>query len=129
MNVVESVVELVQNESVRLDSGRLTALYRQLGERGAEDVVGRAVEELAVRLSHCRMLWRQAELDELRKGARSLVAIAEQIGMVKLAAVARDVTDAVDASDNVAVAATICRLIRVGERSLTAVWDLQDLSI
>ena len=104
-------------------------MYRQLGERSAEDVVCRAVEELAVRLSHCQQLWRRQEWDELRKGARSLVAIAEQIGMAKLAEVARDVTNTVDACDQVAVAATLTRMIRVGERSLTAVWDLQDLSI
>lgn len=49
--------------------------------------------------------------------------------MTALARVAGDVTRAIDANDAVATAATLARLLRVGERSLTAVWDLQDLSI
>lgn len=123
------VITLVQKENVRLDPDRLGNLYCQLGEAGAEDVVCRAIEELAVRLSHCERLWRQQSWDKLRKCARSLVAIADQIGMTVLARVADDVTCAVDAADTAAIGATLYRLLRVGERSLTAVWDLQDLSV
>lgn len=123
------VIMLVQSENIRLDPDRLGSLYRQLGETGAEDVVCRAIEELAVRLSHCERLWRQQDWDKLRKCARSLVAIADQIGMTTLARVAGDVTQTVDASDSAAISATLYRLLRIGERSLTAVWDLQDLSV
>lgn len=126
---VEKIVTLEQKESVRLDADRLGALVCQLGDRSAEDVVCRAIEELAVRLSNCDRMWRRQDWTELRKSARSLVAIAEQIGMSALARVANDVTDAVDSGDHVAASATLFRLIRVGERSLTAVWDQQDLSI
>jgi len=101
----------------------------QLGEAGAEDVVCRAIEELAVRLSHCERLWRRDDIDGLRKCARSLIAIAEQVGMNTLARVADDVTIAIDTCDQVATSATLTRLIRIGARSLTAVWDLQDLSV
>lgn len=129
MAVVAVVFTLVQNETVRLDSDRLGQLYRQLGEVSAEDVVCRAIEELAVRLSHCERLWRQRDQEQLRKSARSLIAISDQIGMNTLARVADDVTCAVDAGDAVALGATLFRLLRIGERSLTAVWDLQDLSV
>lgn len=129
MIVVTKVIALVQNETVRLDSGRMAGLYTQLGEIAAEDVVCRAIEELAVRLSHCERQWRASDLAALRKGARSLIAIAEQIGMTTLARVAGDVTASVDAGDDAAIGATLCRLVRIGERSLTAVWDLQDLSV
>lgn len=107
----------------------MAGLYTQLGEIAAEDVVCRAIEELAVRLSHCERQWRASDLAALRKGARSLIAIAEQIGMTTLARVAGDVTASVDARDDAAIGATLCRLVRIGERSLTAVWDLQDLSV
>nr|WP_217351836.1 hypothetical protein [Ruegeria sp. HKCCD8929] len=129
VNVVDKVITLVQNESVRLDPERLGGLYSQLGDAGAEDVVCRAIEELAVRLSNCERLWRQQDWLDLRKSARSLIAISDQIGMTALARVAGDVTEAVDSGDPVATSATLFRLIRVGERSLTAVWDLQDLSV
>lgn len=129
MNVVATLLALLQNESVRLDSDRLGELYSQLGEHGAQDIVCRAIEELAVRLSHCERLWRDDDWVQLRKSARSLVAISDQIGMSALARVARDVTLAIDAADPPAVGATLFRLLRVGERSLTAVWDLQDVTV
>ncbi len=129
VSVVATVFTLDQNETVRLDPDRLGGLYHQLGETGAEDVVCRAIEELAVRLSHCERLWRQQDQVGLRKCTKSLIAIADQIGMIALARVADDVTLAIDNGDTPAVGATLFRLLRVGERSLTAVWDLQDLSI
>ncbi len=46
-----------------------------------------------------------------------------------LARVAGDVARTVAAGDFIATGATLFRLMRVGERSLTAVWDLQDLSV
>ncbi|MCB1342365.1 MAG: hypothetical protein KDK24_15115 [Pseudooceanicola sp.] len=129
MRVVAEVLDLVQWESVRLDPDRLHTLYIQLGESGAEDVVCRAIEELAVRLTHCERLWREQSPAGLRKSARSLIAIADQIGMTTLARVARDVTTAIDTGDEIATGATLFRLIRIGERSLTAVWDMQDISV
>lgn len=127
--MVADVLDLVQSESVRLNPDRLQALYLQLGESGAEDVICRAIEELAVRLAHCERLWRTQAPAELRKSARSLIAIADQVGMTTLARVARDVTQAVDAGDRIATGATLFRLMRIGERSLTAVWDMQDISV
>ncbi|WP_170582304.1 hypothetical protein [Ruegeria arenilitoris] len=129
MNEVDKIVTLEQKESVRLDPDRLNGLYRQLGDKNAVDVLCRTVEELAVRLSNCERLWRQRDWAGLRKCAKSLVAISEQVGMTALARVAGDVARTVDAGDAVATGATLSRLIRVGERSLTAVWDQQDLSI
>ena len=126
---VDKVTAIKHSESVRLDRDRLQGLYRQLGDSGAEDVVCRAIEELAVRLSSCEHHWREGKGPDLRKAARSLSAIADQIGMTELVRVASDIVRTVDSQDQVATAATVFRLIRVGERSLTAVWDLRDLSI
>ena len=121
--------QLMQSETANLDHDQLGTLYAQLGAVGAEDVLRRAMEELALRLSHSERLYQQGDKDELRKSTQSLIAIAEQIGMGKLARVAGDVIVAVDAGDMVAVSATLARLMRVAEASLTAVWDLQDMSI
>lgn len=120
---------LTQNERVRLDQDRLADLYLQLGEAGAEDVVCRAMEELAVRLAHAARMYHQGQIPELRKSVRSMAAISEQIGMQMLARVARDVTSCIDAGDANAVAATVARLMRIAERSLTAVWDMQDMTV
>lgn len=129
VNVVDKIITLEQTESVRLDPDRLNSLYCQLGDTSALDVLCRTVEELALRLSNCERFWRQRDWADLRKCARSLVAISDQVGMTALARVAGDVAHSVDAGDAVATGATVGRLIRVGERSLTAVWDQQDLSV
>ncbi|KIN63091.1 hypothetical protein Z946_1954 [Sulfitobacter noctilucicola] len=123
------VLQINPVEQVSVDQDRLGALYSQLGEAGAEDVVCRALEELSLRLSHSEALFRESAWSELRKNTRSLIAIAEQIGMKALSHVAGDVTYSIDRSDTVAVAATLSRLLRIGERSLTAVWDIQDITL
>lgn len=123
------IVEMRLMEQIELDQVRLGTLYNQLGDAGAESVVCRAMEELAVRLARCSALWREGETSQLRKNARSLIAISEQIGMDRLAWVAGDVTASIDAGDDVAVAATLSRMMRTGERSLSAIWSMQDLSL
>lgn len=110
---------------MHLDPDRIDDLFLQLGQHAAEDVVCRALEELAARLTHIEASFRHDDIDELRKNTRSLGAIADQLGMQKLAKVARDVSDCAKAGDPVAKAATLARLLRIGERSLTEIWELQ----
>lgn len=126
---MDHVLKIRLNETVHVDHDRLGALYTELGESAAEDVVCRAMEELALRLSHCSRLHGAQEWNELRKCARSLIAISEQIGMLVLARVANDVIETLDAGDGPAISATLSRLLRIGEQSLTAIWDLQDITI
>lgn len=126
---MNEVLKIRLTETVQVDQDRLGALYAELGEAGAEDVVCRAMEEIALRLSHCSKLHRAGQLVDLRKCARSLVAISDQIGMLVLARVAADVMEAIDGHDVPAIAATLARLLRIGEQSLTAIWDLQDITI
>lgn len=120
---------LKQEEVVRLNADRLEELYVQLGEAGAENVVCRALEELAVRLSHTERCHREGRTADLRKSARGLVAISDQIGMQMLSRVAADVVLCTDKGDSVALAATLARLLRIGERSLSEIWDIQHLTI
>ena len=126
---LEQVTLLRQHETVRLDAARLEELFVQLGESGAEDVICRALEELAARLSHTERCYRETRFEDMRKSARSLVAISEQIGMQKLADVACDVTICIDNGDGIALSAALARLMRIGEGSLSEVWDMQGLSI
>jgi hypothetical protein len=126
---MDQVLQIRLSETVHVDQDRLVSLYSELGEIAAEDVVCRAMEELAFRLSHCSRLHSAENWDDLRKCARSLIAISEQIGMLVLARVAGDVIKALDSGDVPATGATLARLLRIGEKSLTAIWDLQDITI
>ncbi|MCX7558049.1 hypothetical protein OS190_00615 [Sulfitobacter sp. F26204] len=116
-------------ENVNLDQNQLGGLYSQLGPAGAEDVLCRALEELSLRLSQSEELYRQGQWHELRRNTRSLIAIADQIGMQALSRVANDVIRCIDQTNGVAIAATLSRLMRVGDRSLSAIWESQDVTI
>ncbi|MBV2359698.1 hypothetical protein KUH32_07925 [Thalassococcus sp. CAU 1522] len=111
-----------------MDPGQLQALCGDLGPHAAEDLICRAMEEMAHRLCQVETLARKGQRVELRKGLRALGAIADQLGMTGVAAVARDVVRCIDDDDPVAEAATLARLARSGESALHALCDLQDLS-
>ena len=112
-----------------MDPAQIETLRGDLGRPAAEDVVCRAMEEVAQRMCTLQNQALSGPREEMHKGLRALAAIADQIGMLALSHVAGDVTYCIDRADTNAVASTLSRLIRVGERSLTAVWDIQDFSI
>ena len=120
---------LRHEEGVRLDPDRLMALYEDLGEAGAENVVTRAMEELAFRMSDMQEEFRTGDMETFARNARSLARVAGQVGMVTLARVSRDVAECAALGDMVAVAATWARLGRISDRSLVAAWDIQDMSV
>ena len=129
MSKVTNITLLRLSEHVKVDHDRLDALYSEMDHAAAEDMVCRAMEELALRMAQCDRLYRASDFEELRKSSRSLIAIADQIGMTVMARVARDVADCARLRDPVPLAATLARLMRTGEESLTAIWDLQDVTI
>lgn len=120
---------LHHQEGVRLDPDRVVALYAELGEAGAEAEMCRSIEELAAQLGSLQQAARAANAAALVEASGRLGRLAEQIGMVSLARVAADVGTAALRGDAAGMAATLARLVRVGDRSLTAVWDMQDLSL
>ena len=120
---------LRHDEGVRLDPDRLVALYSELGESGAEQVLCKAMEELAARLTEIQRFADEGKAAALIRSARLLIKVAEQIGMLSFARVASDVVLATEADDFPAQSATLARLVRIGDRSLNAVWDLRDMTI
>ena len=126
---VNNITQLRLKEHVQVDHDRLNAIYSEMDHVSAEDMVCRAMEELALRMAHCDRHYRAFEFEELRKSSRSLIAIADQIGMTVMARVARDVSECANLQDPVPLAATLARLMRTGEESLTAIWDIQYITI
>lgn len=119
---------LFADETVCLDHARIVELEKLLGAKTAEDVAIRAMEELSARLAHCETLFQLEKWKDLRKSARSMIAIGDQIGMTSLSLVSQHVVDTIDAQDTNAIAATFYRLLRIGDRSLSDYWDQQNLS-
>jgi hypothetical protein len=126
---VVKLAVLHHEEGVRLNPECLVALYAELGHAGAEQVVCRAMEELSARLTEMQRFADEGKSAALKRSARLLIKVAEQIGMITFARVAGDVIEATEANDPAGQAATLARLIRIGDRSLTAVWDLRDMTV
>lgn len=124
-----NVTQLRLSEHVQVDHQRLDALYSEMDPVSAEDMVCRAMEELALRMAQCDRLHRAADMNGLQKSSKSLIAIADQIGMNVMSRVARDVAACARTGNPVALAATMSRLMRTGEESLSAIWNLQDITI
>ncbi len=125
----KQIIPLTPEEGVRMSRDRLSHLYGQFGDTSAEDIISRAVEALALRMSACQRLYQVGQRREMRRNLRSQIVISEQIGMMSLADAARNVVDCLDRDDTVALAATLARLLRIGEQSMAALWELQDLSV
>lgn len=123
------VLQMKPMENVCVDQTRLDALYTQLGEADAEEILCRALEDIALRLSHCSELYHSQDMPELRRNTRMLIAVGDQIGMLAVTRVATDVVACIDRGDTIAIAATLSRLLRVGERSLCAVWNSDESPI
>ena len=123
------IVNLNVRESVRLDRAQLERMYVQWGPVRADKEVNQALEELAIGMADVQKSHRQGRHEDLRDHVRDLSGIANRIGMTSLGRVARDVLDLSTANDIPAFNATVARLGRISERSLIAVWDIQDMSI
>lgn len=125
---MERLTVLQQRESVWLDADRIEALYLQLGETTAQDVVCRTLEQLAAQLDTVERCYRECRPDEMRKNSHSMIAIADRIGMSLLGYVAEDVTRCIDLRDDIALSATLARLMRIAEHSLCEIWEAADTS-
>ena len=116
-------------DHIEVNRGQLDTLCGQIGPQATEEVVCRAMEELAVRLGSISTHLCDGEAEPVAKLARSMVGIADQVGLVTLATAARNLSDAAASGDHHAMTATGVRLARVGDSSLLEVFCIQGLSI
>lgn len=113
-------------EPVRLDHGWLLQIYERMGREPADAMVCRAMEALALNLARADHASGKGKWNEVRKNARDMRKIAQEIGLPLVARVSGDVMRTLDQQDYVAVGATLGRLMRAGEHSLAAIWDVAD---
>ena len=126
---MRGISRLHHYEPVEIDRTQLDVLILELGEQGAERVVARALEELALRLERIDQAYRNLDIRRAAKATTGLAAIACQIGMVSFARVARQALDAMTSGDSAAIGASLERLLRVGEASLMSIWGVQDATL
>ena len=120
---------MLPRESARLDADQLEKLYTSLGEVEADNVLSRAMEEMAIRIKQSEKLYDAGASKEMRRTICSIIRIADQVGMNTVSRVSGDVLICLDRGDWISLGATFARLVRSSDQSLTAIWDLQDITV
>lgn len=116
----DNVVALRPDDRVRQDAEPIATIYRNLGTASAEQVVTRALTELAVTMSSLAAQMQAHDLADMSRQLRRLQRMSENLGLVSLGLIAADVRLCLEGCDPTAFAAVWARLLRVAERSLAA---------
>ncbi len=111
-------------EMVQFDKERVAQIVARLGQRNADDVIARTMEELAVQLAKVHRDVDRGLTGEVQTAAAKIAEFSAHIGMPSLSVAAQNVANATQTNCSSALAATTARLDRVGEASLLQVWDL-----
>ncbi|MGV8985621.1 MAG: hypothetical protein ACOH2H_04965 [Cypionkella sp.] len=117
---LNNVVALRPNDRVLQDAEPIATIYRNLGTASAEQVVTRALTELAVTMSGLALQVQARDLADMTRQLRRLQRMSENLGLVSLGLIAADVSACIGRSDVTAFSAVWARLLRVAERSLAA---------
>jgi len=124
--MIAVVTALRPKDRVRQDSEPIALMYRTMGTAAAEEVVTRALGELALTMSGLATQVRAQDMTNLSRQLRRLQRMSEQLGMVSLGVVAGDVRICLEQTDVTAFAAVWARLMRVAESSLAVEKGLLD---
>jgi hypothetical protein len=112
------VLALQPVEHVRHDSAPIALIYRNMGTAAAEEVVSRALAELALTLAALGDSG-GADRRDAGRGLRRIGRMAAQLGLVSLAQVAAETEAVLLSGDATATAALWGRLVRVAAVSLS----------
>lgn len=124
---------MIQNlrlvEPVQLDQNRLIEIVARLGARGADELISRTMEELAVLLATVHKAIGGRRMEEAGYAASKIRQVAAHVGMPGLSSVAQDMARLAAGQDGAATAAVAARLSRCGEAYLMKVWDMRGQSV
>lgn len=114
-----NVVTLRVLEHPHQDSEQIAMIYRSLGSASAEQVIARALGELAFAMSALADRVKAHELGDLLRRLKRLQQMAENLGLLTLAQVAIDLGHCLNRKDSTAFAAVWARLLRIAEHTLS----------
>ncbi len=116
-------------DTANFDETTLDALSRDLGSGVAENIICRALEDIAQRFVQIRNAYSTGDHGALRKSVHAVNPIAVQIGLTTLARIGGDVVTCIDQADPVALAATLSRFLQFGDSALSCADLGIDLSL
>jgi hypothetical protein len=113
-------------EAIHIDTNRLGHHLKRSVEQDVSDHVFHLADTMAQALGEAETNFLNNRFDRLVSTVQKIATLAEMCGFISVRTVAGDVTHAVQRNDAVAVSATVLRLLRIGEKSLYAIWDLPE---
>jgi hypothetical protein len=119
----EDIIFLHPVEAVTLDIGAFQSSILHSDSVHAMAQADDLFEDFIVCLSAIEAAWSSGEFDRLSSQTEMMVALCESLGLTHSAAVARQLTGLIRAGDDVALAAVVARMVRVGEASLASVLE------
>jgi len=123
------IAALRPREVVHQDVEAIALIYRNLGAPVAEQMVTRALGELALTMAGIAEKVRAQDLRDLARQLARLRRLAADLGLLSLATVAGDARTCLERADGTAFSAVWARLLRVAERSLSTEIGLADQSV
>mgnify|MGYP000754833242 CR=1 FL=1 len=126
---MQRISVLHPRDTAYFDEDTLDDLSRDLGPLVAENILCRALEDIAVRFVQIRDDYANGEYVALRKSVHAVIPIAAQIGLTGLVQIGSDVVTNIDRGDPVALAATLFRFLRWGETAIACADMGSDLSL
>ena len=118
------VTMMERKECVEIDQAQLFQQFNLQADRERHDLIFDVVEDIVRILGRAETQYLKTDYDSLRDSLDSVVTLSQKFGFGHLSRVAQDVKFCVDGNDLVAVSSTFQRLLRVGEQSLFAIWDM-----
>ncbi|MFT4701827.1 MAG: hypothetical protein ACI9ND_003090 [Yoonia sp.] len=112
-------------EKFTMNAAPLQILFGTLSDHEAEDIVCRALEDVAGRLDRLQSARATGAFSEIVIPAKRIAAIADQIGLTEVALVSRHIADASETRCGVALGATLARLERAFDAAVSHIWDFR----
>ena len=108
-----------------MDPAPLKTLFDALPDHEAEDIVCRALEDIASRLNKLQVARSAGAFAEIRAPADRVAAIANQIGLTEISCVAGHMARASEMNCGVALGATMARIERAFDAAVSQIWDFR----
>ena len=113
-----TIMELRPKDRIYQDAEPIALIYRSMGTHAAEEVVNRALGELALTMSGIAQQLHGRNMLDIARQLRRLERMSVQLGLVSLGTVSKDAQACLDGDDLTAFSAVWARLVRVAEASL-----------
>ena len=119
----ENVLVLCPREVISIEAPTTVDLPGGGAPGAFAPVAEDAVEDMVVFLAGIEAAWAAGEFKRLATTLDSVATLSARIGLTAVASVANQALEVAESKDDVALAAVIARLVRVGEASLATLLE------